>query len=248
MITDHDWNIISNKAFPKTSAKASPFLWTRILAGIKAEETRRASSWWMQWRWMLRLTFAVAFLTIGGSYYLINSSTLPLDSALEGISSQHQAILMAHNPDMTPDDVRGARCRDKFMSGKLKAILLMAVMFRPDWEWSPESPGKPSSTGSPGSTRTRYLPNADIKKLEALGVEFIAGTKNKPCVTSSKKAHDRATEINEEVSWDLADIHRDSVQAIRQVLTPDQMKQFEKLHKKAHDKNKHLPEDDRRSR
>ena len=43
-------------------------------------------------------------------------------------------------------------------------------------------------------------------------------------------AHERATQINEEVSWDLAEIHHDSVVAIRKILTPDQARDFEKLH------------------
>ncbi len=62
MITDNEWEHISKKAFPAHSVPAPAFLWTRILSKIEAEETRRSSVWWMQWRWMMRLTFAVASL------------------------------------------------------------------------------------------------------------------------------------------------------------------------------------------
>jgi Spy/CpxP family protein refolding chaperone len=59
-----------------------------------------------------------------------------------------------------------------------------------------------------------------------------------------QKAHERASQVNEEVSWDLADIHKDSVKAIEQLLTPEQMRKFEKMHKRYHAKNKHMPADD----
>lgn len=62
------------------------------------------------------------------------------------------------------------------------------------------------------------------------------------------KARDQAKQVNEEVSWDLADIHRGSVQAIRQVLTPEQIEQFEKLHEHYHARHKHMPSDDLKAR
>src|SRR4051812_5406352 len=43
-----------------------------------------------------------------------------------------------------------------------------------------------------------------------------------------QKAHARADQVNEKVTWELAQIHRDSVEAIRAVLTPEQLTQFEK--------------------
>jgi Spy/CpxP family protein refolding chaperone len=57
------------------------------------------------------------------------------------------------------------------------------------------------------------------------------------------KAHERAVQVNEEVSWDLADIHTDSVKAIEQILTPEQKQKFEKLHRKYHARHKHMPMD-----
>ena len=59
-----------------------------------------------------------------------------------------------------------------------------------------------------------------------------------------QKAHERAMQVNEEVSWDLADIHKDTVKAIQGILTPAQSVEFEKLHQKFHSKHKHIPLDD----
>jgi Spy/CpxP family protein refolding chaperone len=125
------------------------------------------------------------------------------------------------------------------MNGKLKAVFLLTIMY-----------GLGAISGAAWQTyRIHHLANPHavyaerrIKKLEAQ--LNLSPAQEQALRNIFQKAHDRATEINEEVSWDLADIHRDSVQAIREVLTPDQMKQFEKLHKKAHDKNKHLPGDE----
>jgi len=44
-----------------------------------------------------------------------------------------------------------------------------------------------------------------------------------------QKAHERATQINEEVAWDLEDVHRDSIAAIEAILTPDQRIRFDSL-------------------
>ena len=95
MIPDNEWKTISAKAFPKREAKVPPFLWTRILAAIESEELRRASAWWMQWRWMGRVTVAAALLVSLGTFYMLQQAAVPLDVALEGRSSQHQAIQLA---------------------------------------------------------------------------------------------------------------------------------------------------------
>jgi hypothetical protein len=50
--------------------------------------------------------------------------------------------------------------------------------------------------------------------------------------TIFEKAHERARQVNEEVSWDLSEIHRDSVQAIQQVLTPEQRQRFEQIRRR----------------
>jgi hypothetical protein len=104
MINDNEWTIISQKAFPKRSIKAPPFLATRVLAAIGAEETRLASTWWGQWRWMARLTIAASLLVGVGAFYLFQHAALPLDVALDGRSNQHEAIKMASAELKTPDD------------------------------------------------------------------------------------------------------------------------------------------------
>jgi hypothetical protein len=108
MITDHEWSIIAKKAFPAAPpVKAPPFLWTRILSAIETEETRRSGLWWMQWRWMSRVTVAVGLLVSLGAFYLLqNAAVPPLDVALEGRTNQHQAIRLA-TADMSTAEESG---------------------------------------------------------------------------------------------------------------------------------------------
>ena len=47
-------------------------------------------------------------------------------------------------------------------------------------------------------------------------------------------AHERAQQVNEEVAWDLDDIHEDSVGAINKILTPEQKKEFDRIHRRIH--------------
>src|SRR5512140_126406 len=103
MITDSEWSSISQKAFPDASVKAPPFLWTRLLSRIEAEELRRASVWWMQWRWMSEVTIAAILLVGVGSFYLFQHSATPLEVALEGRSSQQQAIQLASAETAGPE-------------------------------------------------------------------------------------------------------------------------------------------------
>jgi hypothetical protein len=107
MITDKEWNIISQKAFPRKAVKAPAFLWTRILALIKSEETRRAQTWWMQWRWMFRLTATVGILVSIGAFYLYQHEAIPLDAALDGRSNQEVALQLANWDNPTPADTAG---------------------------------------------------------------------------------------------------------------------------------------------
>src|ERR1700690_3993243 len=95
MISDREWNIISQKAFPPQTVKAPPFLWTRILSLIESEEVRRASTWWMQWHWMGRVTAAIGLIVVFGAFFLMQNETLPLSAALEGRSNQEQALQLA---------------------------------------------------------------------------------------------------------------------------------------------------------
>ena len=94
MMTDHEWNVIARKAFPAGSVKAPDFLWTRILSRIESEEARRSSVWWMQWRWMLKVTLALGLFSTVGSYYLYQQATVPLESTLERVMLEQTADLM----------------------------------------------------------------------------------------------------------------------------------------------------------
>ncbi len=87
MITDNEWNIIVKKAFPAHSVKAPPFLWTRILSRIESEETRRSSVWWMQWRWLSRLTATVGLIVGLAAFYLLRPSITLLDDTTIQLAS-----------------------------------------------------------------------------------------------------------------------------------------------------------------
>ena len=87
MITDPEWNIITRKAFPGQSVKAPPFLWTRILARIEAEEARLGSTWWMQWRWVGRLTATVGLVVGLAAFYVLRPSVGSLDDTTIQLAS-----------------------------------------------------------------------------------------------------------------------------------------------------------------
>jgi hypothetical protein len=93
MMTDNEWSVISKKAFPANAVKAPPFLWTRILAKIQSEETRRSSVWWLQWRLMLKVTFALGLFAMASSYYLFQQTPEPLESAWTAVSLERPVDL-----------------------------------------------------------------------------------------------------------------------------------------------------------
>lgn len=125
------------------------------------------------------------------------------------------------------------------MSGKSKAILLMGVMF-----------GLGVVTGSAWQTyrnhhffaaRTVYAE----RRIKRMTTQLHLSPQQAESLSAIfQKAHDRATEVNEEVKWDLEDIHRDSVHAIRELLTPEQRVEFEKLHRESHLHYMHMADDD----
>ncbi len=104
MITELEWNLIAKKAFPPHDVKAPPFLWTRILAAIQTEETRRSSVWWLQWRWMSRVAVSASLLVSVGAYCLLQNATVPLEDALDGLSNQHEAIQIATTHTSNADE------------------------------------------------------------------------------------------------------------------------------------------------
>jgi len=126
------------------------------------------------------------------------------------------------------------------MNGKLKAVLLLAAMY-----------GLGVASGAlwhAHRERYRYVeprgPFAErrIKKLS--NQLHLSPAQEQTVRDIFEKAHARASEVNKSVSADISNIHRDSVQAIRQVLTPDQAQEFDKIHEKYHTRHKHMPADD----
>ena len=107
MISDREWNIISQKAFPQKAVKAPAFLWTRILALIESEEARRSQTWWVHWRWMGRLTATIGILVSLGAFYLLQNEATPLDAALDGRSNQEMALHIAQFGTQNIDDSIG---------------------------------------------------------------------------------------------------------------------------------------------
>jgi hypothetical protein len=125
------------------------------------------------------------------------------------------------------------------MSGKFQAVLLLAVMFGLGFAsgiaWHRYQlhrfPSAHSSFASHRIQRLKSQLHLSNEQEQALDSIF-------------QKAHERAVQVNEEVAWDLADIHRDTVKAISGILTPAQMADFEKLHKRFHDTHRHFPTDE----
>ena len=125
------------------------------------------------------------------------------------------------------------------MSGKLQAVLLLGFMFGLGF--------------ASGIAWHRYqlhrFPSAHtafaahrIKRLKSQ--LHLSDEQEQALEKIFQKAHERAVQVNEEVAWDLADIHRDTVKAISAILTPVQMAEFQKLHQKFHEKHRHFPTDD----
>lgn len=92
-----EWVAISHKAFAEKNLQAPPFLWTRVLAGIEAQEAAQGAPWWVQWRWMSRVTSVVSVVVSLGALYLYQNTTPSLESLLQGRSAQQQAIQLATN-------------------------------------------------------------------------------------------------------------------------------------------------------
>ena len=79
------------------------------------------------------------------------------------------------------------------------------------------------------------------RRIEHLSRELHLTPEQEVAVRDAiREAHERTRQVNEEVSWDLDDIHRDTVQTIQKVLTPAQQREFERLHRRMHQKH-HTP-------
>jgi len=125
------------------------------------------------------------------------------------------------------------------MNGKLKAVVLLALMY-----------GFGAASGIAWQTyqNHHWFPSHVAfaeHRIQRLKRQLrLSPAQEQTLRDIFKKAHERANEINEEVGWDLSEIHRDSVQAIRQVLTPDQLRIFEKMHRRYHLRHKQWLDDD----
>jgi hypothetical protein len=82
---DPKWESLSKKVFHAKPVKAPPYLWTRVLAAIEEREAELLE-WWTQWRWMTRLTMALAFgvALFAGSVYLETAQGTPTEAMLQG--------------------------------------------------------------------------------------------------------------------------------------------------------------------
>ena len=122
------------------------------------------------------------------------------------------------------------------MNGKIKAVLLLVVMF-----------GLGIASGIAWQRyRFHRFPRTHAafanRRLKHLKTQLNLTRQQEDAMRQIfQKAHERAVEINEEVSWDLADIHRDTVKAIRGILTPVQLVKFEKLHRSFHRRHRNSP-------
>jgi hypothetical protein len=125
------------------------------------------------------------------------------------------------------------------MNGKLKAIVVLLVMY---------VLGAVSGVAWQSYRGHRWEPMhvmfADRRIKRMTSRLNLTPAQQQAMKDVLEKAHERATQINEEVSWDLADVHRESVESIRKILTPDQMREFDKMHRHFHESHHHMPDDD----
>src|SRR4051812_6363206 len=88
---DPKWKSLSRKLFPDHAVQTPPFLWTRILTAIEAQESALANAWWRQWRWMTRWAAAAAVLvTVSAGWVFYDESQASLDQLLHGITNTRQ--------------------------------------------------------------------------------------------------------------------------------------------------------------
>jgi hypothetical protein len=114
------------------------------------------------------------------------------------------------------------------MSGKWKATLSLLVMFGVGIIGGMALQNYRFSHG--GLERSLVA-----RRLATLKEELkLTGEQTEAIKQIFHEARERAEELNEEVSWDLDDIHRESMLALENVLTSDQIKQLERLHLRSH--------------
>lgn len=114
------------------------------------------------------------------------------------------------------------------MGGRLKAALILLVMF-----------GLGLVTGRAweryDALRTPAFQPAKSPRLQHFYRELgLTPDQEKQMDVIFVKAHERATQINEEVAWDLKEVHNDSLNAIQDILTPEQRTKFDVIRHRLH--------------
>jgi len=121
------------------------------------------------------------------------------------------------------------------MTNRLKATGLMIFMFLlgvgSDIAWHRCHGGRHPFSGHMMSQQrfARLSHDLQLTPDQEKSVRFIIDN-----------AHARAEQVHGQVEKDLAAIHRDSVDSVRKVLTPQQVVQFEKIHERIHRRH-HTP-------
>jgi anti-sigma factor RsiW len=88
-----EWKLVRTRTLSDDPLKAPPYLWTRIREAIERQEALLGRPWWLQWRWMVRVTLGTAAAMSLGAFYLWQDA--PLEPLLEGQPASHSALQLA---------------------------------------------------------------------------------------------------------------------------------------------------------
>ena len=123
------------------------------------------------------------------------------------------------------------------MGDKLKASLLLVVMFALG--------ALAGMSYQSCRTHRRWAHRHFVeRRLDRLKKDLkLTDAQEKAVRDILQRAHQKASQVDEEVAWDLADIHRSSIKELRAVLTPDQQKEFDKFHRGMHARRHRVMDD-----
>jgi anti-sigma factor RsiW len=99
-----EWVTLSQRVFSAQPVQAPPYLWTRVLAGIEAQELAQSQPWWIQWRWMSRLAVGMTLAVGLAAVYVFQQASSNVDPLLAGHSGQNSAIQLASSRLSNADD------------------------------------------------------------------------------------------------------------------------------------------------